>query len=33
MSDVLFLAIEIAFFALTVLVVKACEAILRQAND
>ena len=33
MSDVLFLAIVIAFFAFTVLVVKACESILRQGND
>jgi hypothetical protein len=33
MRDIVFIAVAVAFFALTVLFVKACESILSQERD
>ena len=33
MRDIVFIAVVVAFFALTVLFVKACESILEQERD
>ena len=33
MRDIVFMAVVVGFFALTVLFVKACDSILRQGGD